>query len=229
MSSTAPKSSHQRTQSSASTKPTPQPSKAASPDATVHYTAIIRLPFPRNDFEDPAPIDWDAKKDRALWKIISRNSKTSDLDWEDLANRFDVDAGFMLQQAAWLYERHLQHVRAQMRKIQPPLAGAGSTANVSSTAGGYPMKRLGSGGSRAPSSMSVRPQDSPVLRDGSGPGTPRTRGMIAYTLHRAWLIRLIDRASIISNHERKYRHSSSRCIQSEAASIQIKSTCKRDR
>ena len=174
MASPATKPSHQRNASTASTKP--EMKKKAPPQPSIRYTTLIRLPFPRGDFVDPAPVEWDAQKDRALWKIISRTSKTSDLDWEELANHFGVEAGFMLQQAAWLYERHLQHVRAQMRKIQPAAAGSGSTSNVSS-AGGYPMKRLGSGGSRAPSALSVRPRDSPVPREGSGPSTPRIGGM----------------------------------------------------
>jgi hypothetical protein len=58
------------------------------------YTVFIRLPFPRGDFVDPpsvsAPlylqtmltfqVEWDAAKDKALWKILSKASKNSDID-----------------------------------------------------------------------------------------------------------------------------------------------------
>lgn len=45
-----------------------------------HYTVIIRCPFPRGDFIDPPLIEWDATKDRALWKVISRTSEAKELD-----------------------------------------------------------------------------------------------------------------------------------------------------
>ena len=65
------------------------------------------------------------------------------------ATRFQVPQTFLLQQAAWLYERHLDHVRTQMKKVgstnAPPVSGSGSSQTV---VGGYPMQRLGSGGSR---------------------------------------------------------------------------------
>ncbi|OCK83130.1 hypothetical protein K432DRAFT_379772 [Lepidopterella palustris CBS 459.81] len=155
-----------------------RPATLAKPE--VHFTALIRLPFARGDFVDPPQVDWNATKDRALWKIISRSPKTSDLNWEELATKFEVSPTFMLQQAAWLYERHLSHVRAQMKKV----GSSNTTATTSGpgsahpAAGGVPMKRLGSGGSgasRTPSALSVRPRDSPIPRgDASTPGTPRT-------------------------------------------------------
>ncbi|KAK6580759.1 hypothetical protein PZA11_006995 [Diplocarpon coronariae] len=81
------------------------------------YTVFIRLPFPRGDFIDPPSVEWDASKDKALWKILSKASKNSDIDWNELATRFEVTLAFLLQQAAWLYERQLLQVRAQMRKV----------------------------------------------------------------------------------------------------------------
>ena len=57
---------------------------------------------------------------------------------------------FLLQQAAWLYERQLSQVRAQLRKVNrpsstgpPPAPGSNSG---SAGVGGYAMKRGGSGG-----------------------------------------------------------------------------------
>ncbi|PBP28524.1 multidomain presynaptic cytomatrix related protein [Diplocarpon rosae] len=85
------------------------------PDPT--YTVFIRLPFPRGDFVDPPSVEWDASKDKALWKILSKASKNSDIDWNELATKFEVTLAFLLQQSAWLYERQLLQVRAQMRKV----------------------------------------------------------------------------------------------------------------
>ncbi|KAJ4286943.1 hypothetical protein N0V90_012823 [Kalmusia sp. IMI 367209] len=83
----------------------------------VRFTALIRLPFARRDFVDPQQATWDASKDRELWRYISRSDRTKDLDWNQLADEFDVPPAFLLQQSAWLYERHLEHVRAQMKKV----------------------------------------------------------------------------------------------------------------
>jgi hypothetical protein len=58
------------------------------------YTVFIRLPFPRRDFVDPPSVshslfpnpkltfqvEWDPAKDKALWKILSKASKNSDID-----------------------------------------------------------------------------------------------------------------------------------------------------
>ncbi|KAF1992310.1 hypothetical protein K402DRAFT_443123 [Aulographum hederae CBS 113979] len=175
----AVKSLHTRQMSgSSSPKPDPKPSKKLPAQPDVHYTLLVRLPFARGDFVEPPQVEWDTNKDQALWKVISRSSNTSDLDWEALADKFGVPHAFILQQAAWLYERHLSHVKAQMRKIGPsnaptPPPGAGSSHTA---AGGLPMKRLGSGGgtSRAPSALSFRSRDSPILKDSSIPGTPRS-------------------------------------------------------
>ena len=81
--------------------------------ASTQFTALIRLPFPRGNFVDPPQAQWDAEKDRQLWKVISKSSKTSDLNWVELASKFQVPPTFLLQQAAWLYERHFEHVRNQ--------------------------------------------------------------------------------------------------------------------
>ncbi|TQB74044.1 hypothetical protein MPDQ_005244 [Monascus purpureus] len=98
----------------------------------VNFTVFIRLPFARGDF-----VEWNAVKDQALWDVLSRPSKGDDVDWKALADRFDVTLPFLLQQAAWLYDRQLSKVRAQMRKAgtthphatsPPPWSGSGSSA-----------------------------------------------------------------------------------------------------
>ncbi|KAH6671675.1 hypothetical protein B0J14DRAFT_594167 [Halenospora varia] len=141
------------------------------------YTVFIRLPFPRGDFVDPPSVEWDAGKDKALWKILSKASKNSDIDWSELAAKFEVSLPFLLQQAAWLYERQLLQVRAQMRKVG---ASKGSAApspvpgSTSENAGGEMMRRTGSGGGgpRVSSALSSR-KDSPLPRnDASIPSTP---------------------------------------------------------
>lgn len=88
------------------------------------------------------------------------------------ATRFEVPHTFILQQAAWLYERHLSHVRAQMKKVQSPATVAGTTSS-NTTIGGVPMKRLGSGGSRGPSALSIRSNVDSLKNDHSMPGTPK--------------------------------------------------------
>ncbi|KAH8802669.1 hypothetical protein F5884DRAFT_802672 [Xylogone sp. PMI_703] len=145
------------------------------------YTVFVRLPFPRGDFIDPPPVEWDDTKDKSLWKVLSKASKNSDIDWRELATRFDVSLEFLLQQAAWLYERQLVQVRAQMRKVG---VSKGSTAaspipgSTSETAGGEAMRRTGSGGGgpRLQSALSSR-KDSPIPRnDGSTPHPPSRAG-----------------------------------------------------
>ncbi|KAJ8067889.1 hypothetical protein OCU04_003476 [Sclerotinia nivalis] len=54
------------------------------PEPDPSYTVFIRLPFPRGDFVDPPDVEWDAAKDKALWKILSKASKNSDVDWAAL-------------------------------------------------------------------------------------------------------------------------------------------------
>ncbi|KAL1968116.1 hypothetical protein VTN77DRAFT_2247 [Rasamsonia byssochlamydoides] len=147
-------------------------------ESDVHYTVFIRLPFPRGDFIDPPPADWNAAKDRALWEIISRPSKGNDIDWKAIADDFNVTLPFLLQQVAWLYDRQLSQVRAQMRKVgtthshSPPPSVSGSGA-----LGGQAMKRVVSGGSRGPSRLSVLQKETPPSRAESSPATvTRSRG-----------------------------------------------------
>lgn len=95
------------------------------------------------------------------------------------ADRFDVSLPFLTQQAAWLYDRQLAQVRAQLRKVNRPLSiGTPPTpgsVSASGTAGGHAMTRGGSGGtasnknksgfsdtrpgSRVPSSLAHRPKE----------------------------------------------------------------------
>ncbi|KAF2205112.1 hypothetical protein GQ43DRAFT_437341 [Delitschia confertaspora ATCC 74209] len=145
--------------------------------SAIQFTTIIRLPFARGEFTDPIQVDWDATKDRALWKVISKSSKTSDVNWEELAVTFQVSPTFMLQQAAWLYERHLEHVRAQMKKVGNTVSIAttwgGASNNVVTTASS--PKRVGNtdvGASRTSSSLSEYLTDSNVPRGNSDTPVP---------------------------------------------------------
>ena len=133
-----------------------------------HFTVFVRLPFPRGDFVDPLPVTWDSSKDRALWDILHRAEKGREVDWQSLASEFDVTLPFLLQQAAWLYERQLSQVRAQLRKVNRPSSIGNSptpgSASSSAVASGQAMIRATSGGSRVPSSLSNRPKERPVSR-----------------------------------------------------------------
>ncbi|KAG7008713.1 hypothetical protein G7Y79_00004g012970 [Physcia stellaris] len=149
------------------------PSNQQSPDARApksqeqvpSFTVFVRLPFPRGDFVDPPPVQWSFAKDTALWDIISKASNGKDLDWHALAEDFNVTLSFLLQQAAWLYERHLSQVRAQLRKVNRPVS-IGTPPMPSSVSGsGFTMTRGGSHGSRVPSSLAHRNRETGIMRD----------------------------------------------------------------
>ncbi|KIW35407.1 uncharacterized protein PV07_02105 [Cladophialophora immunda] len=140
-----------------------------------HFTVFIRLPFNRGHFVDPPPVAWSAAKERALWDVMSRQSKNNEIDWKALSENFEVSQTFLLQQAAWLYERQLSQVRAQMRRVGNRQSATPSPAPGSASAsmvGGQAMKRAGSGGSRVPSRLSTQHLGSPVAGGDSTPGTP---------------------------------------------------------
>ncbi|CAG8958612.1 hypothetical protein HYFRA_00009929 [Hymenoscyphus fraxineus] len=148
------------------------------PDAEPSYTVFIRLPFPRGDFVDPPPVEWGAAKDEALWEILSKSSKNSVIDWNELADKFQVTLAFLLQQAAWLYEMNLRQVHAQLTKVR---TAKGSTSaapspvpgSTSENGGGETMRRTGSGGGgpRVSSALSGR-RDTPSAGNDGAPGTP---------------------------------------------------------
>ncbi|OTA54656.1 hypothetical protein K449DRAFT_389117 [Hypoxylon sp. EC38] len=147
----------------------------APPQPEPTYTVFVRIPFPRGDFVDPPPANWDSAKDEALWSIVSL-SKT-EIDWNEIANRFEVTADFLFQQIAWLTERHTSQIRAQMRKAAAAAKGSSAPSPQPGSEGPFtaePMRRTGSGDrpTRTPSALSIR-KDSPLPRnDGSLPGTP---------------------------------------------------------
>ncbi|KAF8470098.1 hypothetical protein BDZ91DRAFT_719955 [Kalaharituber pfeilii] len=157
----------------------------------MKYVVYLRLPFPRGAFVDPPQVDWNANKERVLWRILSRTTRNQGIDWNQLAQQFQVSRAFLLQQAAWLYERELSQVRAQMRKgmggaatialspnNQNVSTGAGSPRPLSPASAGIPggarMVRTGSGGSYDPkaySSVSIRTPGPPFARPAAA-GTP---------------------------------------------------------
>ncbi|KAL1796947.1 hypothetical protein ACET3X_005487 [Alternaria dauci] len=159
--------------------------------SSVQFTALIRLPFIRGDFEDPPQAQWDAERDRQLWKVISKSSKTSDLN----SDKFQVPPTFLLQQAAWLYERHLDHVRNQMKKVSISNAVPSPSPTGGSTftgVGGVAMRRGGSAGSgagRTTSALAGRSKDSPSLRGAEvttpAPSLSRTPSTTTITQSRA--------------------------------------------
>ena len=81
------------------------------------FTVFIRVPRKRGDFVDPPPVSWSSAKERQLWDVLSRTSKGNEIDWNALAEQLNVTPQFVLQQAAWLYERQLSQVKAQMKKV----------------------------------------------------------------------------------------------------------------
>ncbi|KAJ5210841.1 hypothetical protein N7491_010652 [Penicillium cf. griseofulvum] len=110
-------------------------------------------------------VKWNASKDQALWDILSRPSK-GDIDWKALAENFDVTLQFLLQQAAWLYDRQLSQVRAQMRKVGTTQSNAPSPApgsvSGSTALGGQPQREAPVPGFRAPSRQVSQQKDIPL-------------------------------------------------------------------
>ncbi|RHZ51778.1 autophagy- protein [Aspergillus turcosus] len=141
----------------------------------TRFTVFIRLPFPRGEFVDPRPVEWNAAKDQALWDILSRPAKGDDIDWKALADSFDVTLQFLLQQAAWLYDRQLSQVRAQMRKVGTTHSTSPSPAPGSMTGsaalGGQQPKGISGAGQRAPSRLVSLQNDTLPQRT---PGPRRT-------------------------------------------------------
>ncbi|KAM0276039.1 hypothetical protein ACHAQH_007165 [Verticillium albo-atrum] len=131
------------------------------------FTVYIRLPIPRGEFDDPPPIHWDAVKDDELWSIISGAAKT-EIDWNELASRFDVTVAFLLQQVAYLTDRHTAQLRAQVRK-----ATAAAAVKTDPSASAH---------ARTASALSIR-RDSPLPHSG-GPGTPIATSLLRPNISR---------------------------------------------
>ncbi|KAK9390507.1 hypothetical protein V1515DRAFT_590584 [Lipomyces mesembrius] len=91
--------------------------QAKEQEGTPAYTVYLRFPFPRNGFPEPHHIDWNQDKENELWSILSRAHKRTEIKWPQLAEYFNVSIPFLLQQAAWLYERELQQVREEMQRV----------------------------------------------------------------------------------------------------------------
>ncbi|WPH01425.1 Hypothetical protein R9X50_00427100 [Acrodontium crateriforme] len=143
----------------------------------LHYTAFIRLPFPRGSFEDPPLVAWDAVKDKQLWKLISKASNARELNWEQIADNFGVGLNFLLMQAAWLYERHYEGMKKQMMRFGGGVASGTASPAPHGVDVGVGGSRLGSKDPPRPSSgLKINPQvgsaDLP-----SAPPTPRNASL----------------------------------------------------
>ncbi|KAL7934196.1 hypothetical protein V8C35DRAFT_321946 [Trichoderma chlorosporum] len=126
--------------------------------AEPQYTVFIRVPIPRRGFVDPPAVSWDIAKDEALWKILSQHNEID-------SDRFEVPVDFLVQQVAYLNERHQSHTLAQVRK-------AAAAAKGSATQSPIPGSDLaGAGHARTPSALSIR-RDVSMLRNESGSTVP---------------------------------------------------------
>ncbi|KAK9459945.1 uncharacterized protein V1516DRAFT_678468 [Lipomyces oligophaga] len=81
------------------------------------YHVFLRFPFSRGGFVEPAQTEWTLEKEQKLWSIISRAKNRSEIKWSQLADDFSTSIPFLLQQAAWLYERELQRVHEEMQRV----------------------------------------------------------------------------------------------------------------
>lgn len=82
------------------------------------------------------------------------------------ADRFQVTVDFLLQQVAYLTERHASQVRAQVRK---------ATAAAKGSAAPSPVPPIGAQHQRTSSAFSARGVDSPMIRTDSNNPTPGSR------------------------------------------------------
>ncbi|KAF2861500.1 hypothetical protein K470DRAFT_37243 [Piedraia hortae CBS 480.64] len=125
----------------------------SKPRKQVHYTVLVRLPFPRPpSFVDPPSIEWNASKDAHLWKLVS--SRNPNINWSATAAELNVSLPFLLQQAAWLSEKHFEGVRKQMQRLGVTTTSAALSPAIPSNAdGGWGDK--GSVIERSPSSLTV--------------------------------------------------------------------------
>ncbi|PTB64720.1 hypothetical protein BBK36DRAFT_1177226 [Trichoderma citrinoviride] len=139
--------------------------------AEPQYTVFIRVPIPRRGFVDPPPVSWDAAKDEALWKILSGHKE---IDWNLVADRFEVPVDFLVQQVAYLNERHQSHFLAQVRK---------ATAAAKGSATQSPVPGADAGHLRTPSALSIR-RDVSTLRNESGAPGPAINSPIRPAMSR---------------------------------------------
>ncbi|OKO97318.1 Autophagy-related protein 29 [Penicillium subrubescens] len=105
----------------------------------TNFTVFIRLPFPRGDFVDPPP-----GKHCIYTPTLQFAADRTKLMSMYRAEHFDVTLQFLLQQAAWLYDRQLSQVRAQMRRVPPVQSSSPSPApgsvSGSTALSGHPQK-----------------------------------------------------------------------------------------
>ena len=100
------------------------------------------------------------------------------------SRRFQVSLSFLLQQAAWLYERHFAQMRAQMKKLGTPNAPSPLLAQDSMSSSNLAItsntRQLSGSKPRPPSALSAHSKESPLLgaahsKPGSLSRTPSTR------------------------------------------------------
>ncbi|KAK9322089.1 hypothetical protein V1517DRAFT_324620 [Lipomyces orientalis] len=108
------------------------------------YTVYLRFPFPRNGFPEPHVIEWNQDKENELWSILSRAHKRTEIKWPQLAEYFNVSIPFLLQQAAWLYERELQQVREEMQRVTSQSAVLSDLTPLQSSSSFTPADRRAS-------------------------------------------------------------------------------------
>ncbi|KAK5991248.1 Autophagy-related protein 29 [Cladobotryum mycophilum] len=136
-------------------------------EPTCTYTIFVRVPIPRGTFVDPPTISWDLAKDEALWKILS-GAAQKEIDWNLVADRFEVPVDFLVQQVAYLTERHASQVRAQVRKATAAAKGSAAPSPIPGS------ESAGVGNLRTASALSIR-RDSPMPRnEGSAMGAAVT-------------------------------------------------------
>lgn len=92
----------------------------------------VRFPYPRGGLEDPPIVNWDEDKERELWALLKAPSNK--VEWAALAKKFDAPVVYILQQAAWLYEKELKTLRHRMTQIRTQVTSESNQPSRQSSA-----------------------------------------------------------------------------------------------
>lgn len=150
------------------------PSSEQEPE-NQKFIVYLRFPFARNGFQDPESSNWSKEKSQELRDFLSSTTlKNGEIAWTKLANHFQVSEPFILQQAIWLYEKELDHVRGQMLKINRNINTNKSRERVKTTfKTSFPVRDASSNKPPATTkdaNYSQDPYSDPSIPDSTRPG-----------------------------------------------------------
>ena len=96
-------------------KPRTRSPSSTSTSTTATTTSTTTAAINNNPATVPSETDDTGAEDNRA--TAGRRGDGGGIDWEATAAEFGVDTGFLVRQAAWLYERHLRQVKAQIMGV----------------------------------------------------------------------------------------------------------------